>query len=356
MYFNNCSPYQSSEISSSLGVSSNENQQPDNANQDNINQDNIGDEIAIFNVSGDLNHNSQIKISGNKLISSNIQPTLIYDERDNGPQLMTLNDGDVIPNNRDKYGWKPNSTQWKDALKIGFNDHPRGASSYYYHCNGQGCYLGWPKQLGGDQPPQGQNSLFVSWYFKSNVDLNEAGGSCKFIRLWDKVSGEGTRVSWTQMHMTYNPSKVSWGSYKGQTNQWNRMDLYINSKTNKIINWTNGIETHNTSDFVKDPNSTDLGLNIALLGYDVGGANFKAYGDSTFLAFREIVVHKSPARIEICSSSEFSECHNSEIQITDYVSDKEIIVTLNKGNFSELKGLYLHLINENHQSIANIQL
>src|SRR5690606_17534078 len=88
--------------------------------------------------------------------------------------------------------------------------------------------------------------IYVSWWYRPSVSPSSAGGSNKFIRIWDNGSGYGTRISWTQMHLTCESDKnyVTWGGWTGNVGEWNHHAIYVDLDTGNIKTWANGKLIH----------------------------------------------------------------------------------------------------------------
>lgn len=189
--------------------------------------------------------------------------------------------------------WEEQGSAWADPLAIIQQQGP-------YNESNNAVYYGKKKSYNRTFTPlnnETNRSLYVSWWFKPSMHPNEEGGSNKFIRIWDDDGGNNTRISWTNMHLTYSAkdlgiSEVSWGTWSGNVGQWNLMEIYVSDQENVIKAWVNGNLLHNVTDFKKSPIST--GLNAKLLGFDPSVAD--PYQNLEF-SIDNLYVSKSQARI-----------------------------------------------------------
>ena len=203
-------------------------------------------------------------------------------------------------------------------------------------------FIGWPKIFENNS----NRTIYVSWWFKPSIDINSAGGHNKLIRVWDAPSGKFTRISWTQILLgAYMPegSQPDYSGWKGNTGEWNRLELLANSDEGTIKTWTNGELIHSVTNYKKE--DTPEGLSIALIGFD---PNYADRYSSLVFRMDDIYVSSSPARVEISSSAIWSKTNkNKEIQPKVSWAESEIEVSLNLGQFVEEEDLYLYVINDN---------
>jgi hypothetical protein len=184
----------------------------------------------------------------------------------------------------------------------------------------------------------------VSFWFKPLAQIPGDGHSSKFIRIWDDPDGNGTRVSWTQMHMTYDGgSEVNWGAWGGNGNSWNRLELYIDADKNLIQSWTNGKLRHNVREFVKSSNASGRGLNLARVGFDGGGEN----PPNIDFEFGEIYFDTTPARVEIGDAPIWSNVSHKEVQLPSSWSSNSVTFRVYQGSMNDLSGKYVYVVDSN---------
>ena len=222
----------------------------------------------------------------------------------------------------------------------GTNTRYSGAQGAFRVLGGGG-YLHNPTAVGGAAPPGTYTELYVSYWFKPDSSIDVDGHSSKFLRIWDDNNGTGTRISWTQMHMTYDGGKeTSWGGWGGTTGQWNRLEFYVNANSHQIRAWTNGELIHNVNDFQKSAAYPDIGLHLERIGFDPGGTNPPVIDFS----FSDVYVSNSPARVELCAASTWTSCAVRELQQTSSWADQRIEFKLSLGRLTGKSPLYLYVI------------
>ncbi|WP_133736647.1 hypothetical protein [Halospina denitrificans] len=167
-------------------------------------------------------------------------------------------------------------------------------------------------------------SLYVSWWFKPSESPASSGGSNKFIRIWDDSDGEHTRISWTQMHLTYGSGDPDWNGWEGEVGQWNLMEIYVDSDAGSVQTWVNGKLTHDVNDFKKA--ESEKGLNIDIIGFDASSA--EDYPDIG-IELDEIYFSSSRERVVVSRKEVWDEArkdHHAVLPITWGKSEIEVEV------------------------------
>jgi hypothetical protein len=117
------------------------------------------------------------------------------------------------------------------------------------------------------------DQLLVVWDYLPMQDPTVDGGSNKFIRIWDEHSGNNSRISWTQMHLTASTvdidheATISWNRWGGEVGKWNKMYLWVDGKNGLIEAYINGEKLHQVTDFILSP-TAEKGLNVKRIGWD----------------------------------------------------------------------------------------
>lgn len=189
--------------------------------------------------------------------------------------------------------WSEEGSAWASPLEVVSGPGPFGEAD-------NTLYYGKKKSYNRYFSPfkdENNRSLYVSWWFKPTQHPDSDGGSNKFIRIWDEDGGENTRISWTNMHLTYSAEDlgiggVDWKPWSGDPNRWNLMEIYVNADNNIIKTWVNGDLLHDVKDFRKSP--IDKGLNAKLIGFDPSVSD--PYKNLEF-NIDNVYVAKTPARV-----------------------------------------------------------
>ena len=293
---------------------------------------------VINNVSGTLEHNGTVTISGSNFGTKTQPAPLLYDSVDNQESYATLQDGETIPTSSE-YIWSENKDNNVKFSKSRPTRHKY--STAQYHAEEARSYLAWPYKLGVRENIPERNTLYVSWYFLTDTDPASEGGSNKFIRIWDDYNGNATRISWTQMHETYNSNGgliYSGNAWGGKIGQWNRMEVLVDASNHIIKSWTNGKLIHNITNFYKV--TSNQGLSIYVMGFD---HNLNGYQNMS-IDFDEIYADSTQARVEIGDAPTWQTTSHREIQLPSQWSDTDLTITIKQGTLNDISKSYLYVV------------
>jgi len=237
--------------------------------------------------------------------------------------------------------WRTTDTPWgnpmeyqKDSLSKLSRPDP------YYFAIGKTSILGTPN-LSNDNIDQ---EMYVSWWYRPSMSPFASGGSNKFIRVWDDPNGSGTRISWTQMHMTCGAgSTVSWGDWEGDVGKWNHMEFYVNTQTSTVKAWVNGKLNHNASNCSKVAAGNGIPIFLELIGFDHGNTDYGSMETS----LDDIYIGNSRRHIEISDSSQWSASIKKEVVPISSWSDTLIEAMLFSSTKVKFSGtIYAYFIDE----------
>jgi len=211
----------------------------------------------------------------------------------------------------------------------------------------QNAWIGEPQ--GFPDPALGEvTELYVRWYWKATFDPDGSGGSNKFIRIWDTPGGNdiGVRISWTNMHLTYDNGGPSWSHTSPSVNQWHLMEIYVQTTPNPSIQaYVDGVLQHSISNF--SPDAGFQGLHPRLWGID-GSANGQGdpdwSGETVWLA--DYFADSTRARVEIGDAPIWSDVVVREPQIPIEWSNTEIRFTVYEGRLAPLGTRYVYVVDK----------
>jgi hypothetical protein len=246
--------------------------------------------------------------------------------------------GDIVPA---KAGltWAENSRG--TTLRVRYKTDNKGRTSAqdsYYYGEGKAIYLGSPKLISKDSL---KNQIFVSWWYKPGKSPADEGGSNKFIRIWDQGSGYGTRISWTQMHLTCGDD-VHWGNWNGNIGEWNHHMVYVDLVAQKVQTWVNGTLLHDAK-CIKSTTYPDNLLYVGLIGFDHGSESYNTMTTS----FDDVYVGASLARVEISNAPTWSAVMRKEIMPVDTWNSTQIKLKPNKGYVDFNSDVYVYIYDKN---------
>lgn len=292
----------------------------------------------ISYVGGEIREDSVLTINGTGFSEINTGQVL-YDLVSNQKEYDTLSSGSTVPVNEGP--WSQGTNVWGNPLTIvksGDLRTPNATAAYYGEVK---AYIGWPRILSNTN----NDTLYVSWWYNPSQLANN-GGSNKYIRIWDRSDGTATRISLTQMHMTYTgtsgDSHTSWGTTQPAANEWNRFEIYVDNSKNSIIASLNGKIVQNVNDFQKARSSE--GLTVALIGFDPSENN--RYPNYSF-KMKDIYVSTSRARVELSTSNTWDPSSKREVLNPIEWSNEKLTVDLNYFAHKPSEALYLYVIDHN---------
>lgn len=252
--------------------------------------------------------------------------------------------------------WDQYGTEWAKPLvqKQATGPFPQASNMLYYGGPGRSnnSYLNPVENLGA-------RSLYVSWNYRPTMDPAQEGGSNKFIRIWDDHTGTHTRISWTQMHLTYGAKDisgsddVSWGGWSGNAREWNLLEIYVDADRNTIQSWTNGKLVHDINNFTKSGISTGLG--IRLLGFDPSVGDPYA---SMEINIDNVYVSNTPAKVILSTQPTWdnSLLATSASQLPISWGENSITLSIDPEIFTEDSYIYVfdenRLVNQSGYPIA----
>ncbi len=293
----------------------------------------------IEGITGDLKIGATLTINGSDF-SDIGNPRILYDQVDNQSAYQSLDDGSAVP--LDQGIWTSGASKWGNPVEIVRTGDLRTEDANAAYFGKRKADLGWPDLF----KTSTTDTLYVSWWFKPSK-LVDQGGSNKFIRIWDRYDGLGTRISWTQMHMTYDALEINytppsdWADTQPKPGVWNHFEIYVDSKSNSITAKVNGSVRHSLNDFKKSPNSE--GLTVGLIGFDPSVST--PYADYNF-RMKDIYISETQARVELSNSPTWNPKSHREILNTLNWSDSSIEVELNKFAFDQLNDIYLYVVDK----------
>ncbi|MAL97815.1 MAG: hypothetical protein CL583_05110 [Alteromonadaceae bacterium] len=253
--------------------------------------------------------------------------------KDTGDAVTLLQNGQISSLPPEKL-WDKHGSPWAKGLE---RTQSESNGRAHYQAKGKS-YNGYLKPLENS----GNTKLFVSWRLKLSESPGHAKGSNKFIRVWDKRDGKGTRISWTQMHMIYNGmDKASWSGWPGKAQSWNQMSLWVDADQGTIQARVNESLSHDVENFTKF--DTKKGLNIKLLGFD---PNYSEPYENIQIEIDDLYVSSSLARVIVSDKANWSEAQSRQsIQIPLLWSNDQIRFTYQPAEYLKLKR-YVYVVNK----------
>lgn len=262
----------------------------------------------------------QILIQGSGFGSTN--PMLFWDDVDSAYIADQATPGMQVPTSAN-HKWAADSRTWGSRFTYAQDAETlTGKPGAYYAGSGHQNYLGSPNHA---KVPSLVHKIYVSWWYKPGMSPRAEGGSNKFVRIWDDGNGLGTRISWTQMHLTCE-NTVSWRDWDGKVGEWNRHEIWVDLSQQQVRTWVNGVAGHNAN-CPKTTAYPDKLLYVGLVGFDHGS---EAYRSMT-TAIDDIYVGASPARVEISEAATWSPTAKRQLLPVVSWSNNQIRVATHSG-------------------------
>lgn len=313
----------------------------------------INAQPAINNTSGIISNNQSVVITGTGFGSKTIAAPVLWDAVDNQPAYTGLNAGDRIPTTGNAPFTANSVGNYPNYDVVRYADSAnRGFRTAHYKTIGPSSTMGYPRSLGGANPPDDHSKLYITWWYKPSQDPHG-----KFLRVWDDQSGNGTRISITRngMYCSHGTPGVyymypytAWGHWDGIVGAWNRMEVlldtvdhtmqfYVNGRKQKYRNSSSPEFPGHLPDSMLFKFPNNKGLTPYRIGFDGGNDS-----SSTMITEHgEIYIDTTFARVEIGDSPIWDSCNHREIQIPTAWSSTSITVTINQGTFNNCDTVYL---------------
>jgi hypothetical protein len=228
-------------------------------------------------------------------------PMVFWDNNEANFTASGAIEGDKVPAGTGKL-WAENGTQWHSPMTFKKSVTRANKENIIYYNADRSGFLTKPKMTGDVY-----DTLYVSWWYKPGKSVTDEGGSNKFIRVWDDPNGYGTRISWTQMHLTCGPDPF-WFTWNGKIGDWNHHEFYVNLAEKKIVAKINGKIVHDVS-CEKDPAQVGKPLYVQVLGFDHGSSSYTTQTTS----LDDIYIGNSQARALVSASSSWSSSIKTEV-------------------------------------------
>lgn len=276
-----------------------------------------------------------IEILGSGFGSQN--PMLFWDNVSNAYGSQGARSGDIVRTSSSDL-WRESTNQWGTPFTFKVSSDTRsGKSDPYYFGTGHKNFLGTPNH---SKPDRIRNEMYVSWWYKPSKSPSSEGGSNKFIRIWDSSDGEGTRISWTQMHLTCGNSTI-WGNWNGRVNEWNHHAIHVNLNNDNVKTWVNGTLVHDGK-CNKSSAHQSLPLYVGLIGFDHGSSSYKTMTTS----IDDIYIASSQARVEISSDARWSTTMAKEVLPVTSWTNSKIVVQPVYGKIKLSNEMYIYVVDE----------
>ncbi|MAL99302.1 MAG: hypothetical protein CL583_12740 [Alteromonadaceae bacterium] len=295
---------------------------------------------TISDVSGQLLQGATLTVSGQGFTNADVDLAI---KHGNGRSNYSLfGDEPSLLNILDprRALWMATGSSWADPLWPALLSAKEDPIKNYVYAGIGKTYNSWLAPLNNIR----NKRLYVSWQYVPSESPGHSGGSNKFIRVWDNHSGTDTRISWTQMHMTYSGmARPSWERWSGTPGQWNHMELWVDGVKGEIVASVNGEVAHRVTDFKKVDQG--LGLNLKLLGFDP--SNSRPY-TNMMTVVDKIYAATSRARVMVSDEPKWVDArHTGEVQLLKSWTPSEIRVNLDVSDIGVSKARYLYVVDEN---------
>lgn len=293
------------------------------------------------NISSVVLTENGLEIQGSGFGSEN--PMLFWDDVAKGFEEGNFVDLDPVPVGEDQnWGFSTNAGGWPFVYSE-TSESRSIRSSVVYRGEGRKGFIEQPKHR---QPDTISEKMFVSWWYKPMISPEDQGGSNKFIRIWDDSSGKGTRISWTQMHLTcFNTSEgqesVDWAGWGGDVGKWNHMMVWVDLSKSRIKTWTNGKLIHD-AECTKDSAQINTPLFVGLIGFDHGSSSYQ----DMVTELDDFYIGSSRARVEVSTSPTWSEVMEKEILPVSIWSNEVIKTGLVDGSIKLSEDMYVYVVDE----------
>jgi len=297
---------------------------------------------TISSLTGTIGHNQLVTISGSGFGNKAQAAPQLWDTVDSQSAYSGLSDGSTIPTG----GSNPWGENYNNSTKYESSETQR-------HSQSSACYkaTGTNTHIGGKTIPG--SSVYIAWWWKPVVASPWTDYSTKILRAGNTGDDLGKTFSWTGMHhyvwtssqgycMNYPTcgGSAAWGTWKGNLNQWNLNEVYIDGPGRTYKLYVNGSLL--ASESWACCSSFDFNY-VGLIGYNgsgVGEPSCTSYID-------DVYIDNTQARVLIGNASTFAASTHREIQIPSAWSDSSITIKVNQGSFVKDNTAYLYVVDAN---------
>ncbi|MEZ5543294.1 MAG: hypothetical protein R3F42_14830 [Pseudomonadota bacterium] len=291
---------------------------------------------AINGVTGVLDNNNSIAISGSGFGTKSTVAPVLWDKVDNIAAYSKLANGASIPVGGANPFDQNEGPNGSGAVKYNTSDPQRGNSTAQYSAANRGV-------LGG-LTWSATDYTYVSWWFKYDRSVSGGDHSSKWIRLSDSSDLTGHTFSWTQMHNYLVGSGTEctlvWATTGNSPNEWLFYEAWFDTAAKKYIVRVNGKIVSNSS----WTSSCSYQINeLWKIGFDGGGNS----PPSMAWWMDDIYVDRSFARVMLGNAPTYSGSDQFEMQVPSAWSASSISVTVNTGAFNSGSTAYLYIVDAN---------
>lgn len=310
---------------------------------------------AVTGITGAISDGTSITISGSGFGTNSSSPEWLAPNIEAG----------TVGSNFAKTNWDMASYGWSPVLYGSSSPHS-GAKDLQVavtpssNWNGEFAYhLPTPVGPGG--------RLYVSWWVRYSGGTN---GQWKMLRL----SGNDTIVDGSQEMVFFNwltngpqlvldpgtgNDQTFWPSsiyYPKADNNWYRMEVYVEASSAGSSNGTarvtrydgSSANTYSVGSLKTHTSSSNTYSNVIFQNYIGNGIT-----GTVNIAFDDIYIQNSQARVELCDSSTWSGRKQCEIQIQSAWSDGSITAKLNLGKVLSSTARFLYVVDASGNVNAN---
>jgi hypothetical protein len=290
---------------------------------------------SVNNGNTTISNGQSIPILGNGFGTKSSAGPKLWDTVDNQPAYSKLASGATIPTGSG-YPWQNNSSG-DNNIKLNTTECRNGGKCYKATSSVH-------ETLDDLNIGPGTGQIYVSWWWKTANDVSGTTHSSKFLRLSNSSDITNKTFSWTQRE-DYNyetglggycPEHYG-GDWPGVLNQWNFMEVWIDSSTMKYSVRVNGAPYADNVTWTCTPFIYDY---LWKIGFDGGGTSPPAITSW----MDDIYVDTSFARVMIGNASTYAASTHFEMQPPVSWSASQVQITVNQGSFAANSTAYLYVV------------
>lgn len=288
---------------------------------------------SVSEVSGTILHDANITVNGSGFgIKPYAQPEL-WDRVDNVSAYSALTNGMTVLVDGPGRPWTRNGyfAYTVDNMKFSTAQQRNANSLENYFATEEGSFEYHPIE-------HETGAIYLSWWFRFQGAMPD---DYKLLRLSDSSDEQNKTFSLASrggyVFLSNNPecynNTYTWTWSKASPDTWTRYEVLLDGSNRFYKVWINGSQSGDTMTWPETCPAVSFD-SVWRIGFDEASGTF--WMDDVYL-------DTTPARVEICTGSEWAARGHCEIQSATSWNASAISLTVNQGSFTDSSSAFLYV-------------